>query len=644
MKSQENAGHAPACGCHEYEDKHALLCSVLSAVLLLGILLADKCWALASFLRLLAYVFAFIPVGWPVLRKAVAEASKGEWVNEYLLMSVAAAGAFCLGEYPEAVAVMLLYSIGEYCQDKAVGKAWRDIRALVGLRTEQVVVLEGEHRTQKRPDEVAVGNVIEVPAGGRVPLDAVLLSEPAHVDLSALTGESLPQLVTTGSSVSSGAIALESPMLLRVVHPYADSAMSRIFRMVEQANARKAPAELFMRRFARIYTPSVMLAALFVAFVPPLFMDFPAFWGDYLHRGLVFLVASCPCALVISIPLAYFCGIGLASRRGILFKGGSCLDAAAGVTDVVFDKTGTLTCGRFEVTRVVPVDTDASSLLSLMAGLELHSTHPLARALVTYATEHKVPAQRIESLRELPGMGLTAVADNSTVAVGNVRLMESLGLEIPAAVRTVAGTVLYCCCQGALMGYVVLCDRLKDDAARAVKSLRKLRVHSISVLSGDRQTIVAQLADDLHLDSGYGDLLPQQKMEHLKSMRGRGRCVAFVGDGINDAPALASCDIGFAMGDSGSDLAVETADVVLRGGHPLHVAYAMAIARVTRQIVWANVALALGAKLLVMCLGAAGVANMWMAVLADSGVALLCLLVVVAVQPFMSRRYLRKLA
>ena len=644
MKCQENAGQASACCCHEHEDKHALLCSVLSAILLLGILLADKCWALASFLRLLAYVFAFMPVGWPVLRKAVAEASKGEWANEYLLMSVAAVGAFYLGEYPEAVAVMLLYSIGEYCQDKAVGKARRDIRALVGLRTEQVVVVEGEHRTQKRPDEVTVGDVIEVPAGGRIPLDAVLLSEPAHVDLSALTGESLPQLVTTGSSVSSGAIALESPMLLRVVHPYADSAMSRILRMVEQANAHKAPAELFMRRFARIYTPVVMLVALFVAFVPPLFMDFPAFWGDYLHRALVFLVASCPCALVISIPLAYFCGIGLASRRGILFKGGNYLDAAAGVTDVVFDKTGTLTCGRFEVTRVVPVDAEASYLLSLMAGLELHSTHPLAHAVVTYAANSKIEPQSVGSLQELPGMGLTAVVNNCHVAVGNAKLMAKLGLDVPETDREIAGTVLYCSCQGALVGYVVLCDRLKSDAARAVASLRKLRVHSISVLSGDRQAIVAKLADDLHLDSGYGDLLPQQKMAHLKSMCGRGHRIAFVGDGINDAPALASCDIGFAMGDSGSDLAVETADIVLRGGNPLHVAFAMAIARVTRQIVWANVALALGVKLLVMCLGAAGVANMWMAVLADSGVALLCLLVVVVVQPFMSRRYLRKLA
>lgn len=644
MKSQENAGQAPACGCHDHKDKHALLCSVLSAILLLGILLADKCWALASFLRLLAYVFAFIPVGWPVLRKAVAEALKGEWANEYLLMSVAAAGAFCLGEYPEAVAVMLLYSIGEHCQDKAVGKARRDIRSLIGLRREQVMVVDGEHRTRKSPDKVMVGEVIEVPAGGRVPLDAVLLSEPTHVDLSALTGESLPQLVATGSSVSSGAIVLESPMLLRVVHPYADSAMSRIFRMVEQANARKAPAELFMRRFARLYTPFVMLAAVFVAFVPPLYLGFWTFWSDYLHRGLVFLVASCPCALVISIPLAYFCGIGLASRRGILFKGGNCLDAAAGVTDVVFDKTGTLTCGRFEVARVVPVNTDASSLLSLMAGLELHSTHPLARALVAYATNHNISPQSIASLREMPGMGLTAVVNNCNAAVGNARLMEKLGLEVPETDREIAGTVLYCCSGGVLQGYVVMSDRPKDDAARAIGSLRRLRVHSVSLLSGDRQAIVGKLARDLHLDAGFGDLLPQQKMEHLKSMRGRGRCVAFVGDGINDAPALASCDVGFAMGDSGSDLAVETADVVLRGGHPLHVAYAMAIARVTRRVVRANVTLALGAKLLVMCLGAAGVAGMWMAVLADSGVALLCLLVVVIVQPLLCRRSLRKLA
>ena len=644
MKSQENAGQAPACGCHEHEDEHALLYPVLSAILLLGILLADNCCALASFLRLLAYVCAFMPVGWPVLRKAVAEASKGEWANEYLLMSVAAVGAFCLGEYPEAVAVMLLYSIGEYCQDKAVGKARHDIRSLIGLRTQQVIVVAGEHRVQKRPEEVAVGDVIEVPVGGRIPLDSILLSASSHVNLSALTGESLPQLITTGSSVSSGAIVLDSPMLLRVMHPYADSTMSRIIQIVEQANARKASAELFMRRFARIYTPAVMLVALLVAFVPPLFLGFSAFFGDYLHRGLVFLVASCPCALVISIPLAYFCGIGLASRRGILFKGGNYLDAAASVTDVVFDKTGTLTCGRFEVARIVPVCSDASSLLSLMAGLELHSTHPLARALVAYTSDHNISPQSITSLREMPGMGLTAVVNNCNVAVGNAKLMKSLGLEISVEGHLSDGTVLYCCRQGVLSGYAVLRDQPKHDAARAIESLRKLRVSSVNLLSGDRQAIVDNLVKDLHLDRGLGDLLPQQKMEHLKSMRGRGRCVAFVGDGINDAPALASCDIGFAMGDSGSDLAVETADVVLRSGNPLHVAFAMAIARVTRSIVWINVALTLGVKLLVMSLGAAGVANLWLAALADSGVALLCLFVVVVVQPFLCRRSLRLLA
>ncbi len=628
------------------DDDGSLLPSLVSLVLLAVLLLADHCSGFAVPFRPVAYAIAFLPVGWPVLHRAVAEAVHGGWANEFLLMSIAAAGAFWLGEYPEAVAVMLFYSVGEYCQDKAVGSARRDIRSLVSLRPVGVTVADGSRRMQKKPEEVSVGEVIEVPAGGRVPIDAALLSAPSRIDLSALTGESMPRLAATGSVVPSGAIALERPLLLRVVHRYADSAMPRILRMVEEANGRKAPAELFMRRFARIYTPVVVLAALAIAFVPPLVMGFSDSFGSYLRRGLVFLVVSCPCALVVSIPLAYFGGIGLASRRGILFKGGNCLDVAARVTDVVFDKTGTLTCGHFEVERVEVYDGgSAVALLSLMAGMERHSTHPLARALTAYAESLHAAPQAVESLREVPGMGLTAVAGGHDVAVGNARLMQRCGIQMPEKACGAAGTVLYCCRRGVLAGCAILRDRPKEDARRAVEALRKQGMDSVSMLSGDRQAIVDSMAAELHLDHSYGDLLPQQKVDHIRAMAAvGGRCVAFVGDGINDAPALATGNVGFAMGDAGSDMAVEAADVVLRSGNPLHVAYAVAIGRATRQTVMANILMALGVKLTVMCLGVAGMANLWMAVFADSGVALLCVLNVMALLRLNIRCRLHRLA
>ncbi len=628
------------------EEDGSLLPSAVSLVLLVVLLLLDHCSGVAVPCRPLAYAVAFLPVGWPVLRKAVREAARGDWANEFLLMSVASAGAFYLGEYPEAVAVMLFYSVGEYWQDKAVGSARRDIRSLVSLRPVEVTVVDGSRRMQKKPEEVSVGEVIEVPAGGRIPLDAVSLSEPSRIDLSALTGESMPQLAATGSVVPSGAIALERPLLLRVARPYADSAMPRILRMVEEANGRKAPAELFMRRFARIYTPAVMLVALAIAFVPPLFLGFSDSFGSYLHRGLVFLVVSCPCALVVSIPLAYFGGIGLASRRGILFKGGNYLDAAARVTDVVFDKTGTLTCGHFEVERVEVHDGGSvTALLSLMAGMEQHSTHPLAHALMAYAGSRHAAPLAVESLHEVPGMGLTATAEGHDVAVGNARLMQHCGIPLPEKALGADGTVLYCCRQGVLAGYAILRDRPKKDALRAVEALRKQGVGSVSMLSGDRQAIVDSMAAELHLDHSYGDLLPQQKVEHLRALAGTGgHRVAFVGDGINDAPALASSNVGFAMGDAGSDMAVEAADVVLRSGNPLHVAYAVGIGKATRQTVMTNIVMALGVKLLVMCLGAVGMASLWMAVFADSGVALLCVLNVMAMLRLNIQCRLRKMA
>ena len=643
MSGSDKVSSHSGCGCSE--EWQGLLPAGVSLVLLFLLLAADRWMPLVSPFRLFAYVIAFLPVGCPVLRQAVGEALHGEWFNEFLLMAVAAFGAFYLGEYPEAVAVMLFYSVGEYCQDKAVERAHRSIRALVDLRPAEVSVVDSGGRKLKRPEEVEVGEVIEVPVGGRVPLDAILLSDASRIDASALTGESVPRLVETGMLVPSGVIVLERPLQLRVVHPYNESAMARVLKMVEEASDRKASAELFIRRFARVYTPTVILLAVLIALVPSLVLGFSENFGEYLHRALVFLVISCPCALVISIPLGYFSGIGIASHRGILFKGGNYLDAAAKVTDVVFDKTGTLTHGRFAVDGIVTFcEMGKTELLSILAGMEAYSTHPLARALMAYAEKSHIEPVPVKNLQEVAGMGLKADVNGCVAVVGNARWMEKNGLKIPDMSEKMTGTVLYCGYNGQLIGCAVLRDRPKEDARRAVAALKKMGISSVSMLSGDRQSIVDGMVSELDLDYGDGDLLPEQKVEYLKKQLGHERrTVAFVGDGINDAPALALSDVGFAMGDAGSDIAVETADVVLQSGSPVQVAFAVIIGRTTRQVVMANICMALGVKLLVMVLGAFGMANLWMAVFADSGVALLCVLNVVTLQRFLTDRRLKKL-
>lgn len=577
-------------------------------------------WGSLAALRPLYYFLAFLPVGLPVLREAWEELRGGDVWNEFLLMGVACICAFLIGEFPEAIGVMLFYSVGEWLQDRAVARAHRDIEALVDLRPDVARVVFGTEIAEKKPEDVQVGDVIEVPAGGRVPLDGVLLSESASFDTAALTGESLPRTIASGASVSAGMISLDRSVRLRVEKPYADSALSRIMQMVEEANNRKAPTELFIRRFARIYTPTVMAIALLLAVVPPLVCEGATF-SDFIYRACVFLVAACPCAFVIAIPLGYFAGIGKASSRGILFKGGNFLDAVCRLDTVVFDKTGTLTTGAFSVKKILPASGfEKEEILRVAAALEAHSTHPIARAIASAAPQPLPQASQVEEIR---GKGLRGSVDGRVVRVGNQRLVENADL----AEENSPFSFVYISIDGKFAGAIAVGDTPRAEAREAVERLQADGIAHVAMLSGDREEVVASVASELGVKEFYGALLPEDKAARMEQFVSEGRHCAFVGDGINDAPVLALADVGFAIG-AGSDAAVETADVVLQTDNPARVADAIEIGRRTRRLTLLNLALALGVKAVVLLLGLLGIANLWLAAFADTGVTLLCVVVV----------------
>lgn len=567
---------------------------------------------------LLWYVVAFLPVGWGVARETAGHALRGDVFNEYMLMTLASLGAFAIGEYPEAVAVMLLYQTGEMLQERAVERVRRNISSMVALRPDRASVVRDGTIVECSPEQVATGEVIEVRPGERVPLDGELLTAGSPFDTSVLTGESLPRMIATGGEVSAGMIAAGNVVRLRVTRPAGDSAVARILRLVEEASARKAPTELFIRRFARVYTPVVFSLAVLVVLVPWLCslaglagaFDF-ALW---FRRALIFLVISCPCALVISVPLGYFAGIGAASRRGILFKGGGSIDAVADVDTLAFDKTGTLTCGRFEVLRVEGLSDDD---IAMVAAMERTSVHPVARAIVEYGARLAAP-DAVPDVTTVPGYGLEA----GGWLAGSPRLLERHGISVPQMEGGEDGTVVCVAAGGAYKGRIVLGDVLRDDARQAVQGTGLRTV----ILSGDRQPIVDAAVAATGAALGIGDLLPGGKAEYIESLRREGHRVAFVGDGINDAPVLAASDVGIAFGDGSADMAVETADIVIHSGRLVKTGEAIAVARRTRRIVKQNIVFAVGFKVLVMILGVLGAANIWMAVFADTGVALLAVL------------------
>lgn len=560
------------------------------------------------------YLLAFAFVGLPVMKEAWETALKGDVFSEFMLMTIACIGAFAIGEYPEGVAVMLLYCIGEALQDRAVDRARDNIQELIAFRpTVAKVVVQGKI-IEKSPEEVQVGDILEVKAGDRVPLDGKLVSASAAFNTAALTGESLPRTFETGGEVLAGMIAVDAVSHLEVVRPASESAVSRILNMVESAAERKAPTELFIRRFARIYTPIVIGLALLTVVCPYLYSIFDSQYSyvftDWFRRALVFLVISCPCALVISVPLSYFAGIGLASKHGILFKGSNYLDAITEVDVVAFDKTGTLTTGEFAVQSVVGLDQEA---LQTVAAMEKSSNHPIAQAILKYC-----PTEENISSQDMAGYGLK----NDEWLVGNLKLLDREQVSYADALRSIPETVVAVARKGKYVGHIILADTIKEDAKKAISDL-PVRAE---MLSGDRQELVTKVAADLGISHAYGDLLPDGKVLHLQNVKKAGERVAFVGDGINDAPVLALSDVGIAMGGLGSDMAIETADVIIQTDQPSKVACAMRIGRYTRRIVNQNIALALGVKVVVMLLGLLGFANLWMAVFADSGVALLAVL------------------
>lgn len=628
--------NTPTCCCHGHcQDNEAtpsgwkpLLPAFVSAALLLGGLIFQP----KGFLALPLYALAYLPVAWPVWREAWEKLCRRDVFNEYTLMMTATLGAFAIGEYPEAVAVMLFYAIGEYFQDRATRRARRDIRSLVSLqpKTATVKLASGMLETRE-PAEVEPGETVVVKAGGRVPLDGKLLTESADFDTAALTGEPLPRTLHRGDEVQAGLIAMGQAVILQVLRPYQDSALQRILHLVEDATKRKAPAELLLSRFARVYTPLVIALAAATALLPPLWAN--ADWETWIYRALVFLVVSCPCALVISIPLCYFRGIGVASRLGILFKGGNYLDALTDVRCMVFDKTGTLTEGNFSLTKVLPTPPfDTATLLATCAAVEQHSTHPIAQAIVAAAHtqmpgwERDLPAGDM-AIAEEAGKGLRATIGGKTVLVGKTAWLETEGISLPPEWLSAGkGTSVACAIDGKAAGLLLLQDAPRPGAAAAIARLRRLGVKRFGILSGDRSENTAALAQELGIAESYGDLLPADKVRRLESIRlstQQGK-VAFVGDGINDAPVLALADVGIAMGEGGSDAAIETADVVLQSDQPARWADAVWIARHTRRLVILNISLALGVKAGVMLAAALGWAGLWAAVLADTGVALLC--------------------
>ena len=616
--------------CHE-EEGTAWQWQVLSLAMLVAGIVGDACqWLIFSgWVPAVWFLLAFLPVAVPVMREAWESLREKDVFNEFTLMLVASIGAFAIGEYPEAVAVMLFYSIGESLQDRAVDRARDNIKALVAVRPERAMVVDGDRLVERKPSEVEVGTLIEIKTGERVPLDGLLQGECAAFDTSALTGESVPRTVEDGGEVLAGMIAADRVVRLKVTRTEADSALSRIMRLVDDAAERKAPMELFIRKFARIYTPVVTLLAVLIVAVPWIVSLFGAFdytISDWLYRGLVFLVISCPCALVVSIPLGYFGGIGAASRLGILFKGGNYLDAMAKVKAVAFDKTGTLTKGEFQVVSITADGVSEDTLLQAVASAESGSNHPIAKAIAEAAKQRNVTTIAPAAVEELAGYGLKAIVDGSQVLAGNLRLLEKEGIAYPDSLKEVVDTMVCCAIGRRYAGCLCLADVAKDDAQEAMRRLKSEGVEHLAVLSGDRSAIVDRFASEVGIDEAFGDLLPADKVRKFEEFKNaHSGVVAYVGDGINDAPVLALSDVGIAMGGLGSDAAVETADVVIETDQPSRIADAVRVGKATRRIVTQNIVLALGVKVVVMLLGALGFANLWAAVFADVGVAMIAI-------------------
>ena len=578
----------------------------------------------AEYIRLGLYLVPYLIIGGDVLWRAVKNILAGQVFDENFLMCVATIGALCLADYKEAVAVMLFYQVGELFQNVAVSRSRRSIAELMDIRPDYANLERDGDIFRVEPDEVAVGDIIVIKPGERVPLDGLIIQGESQLDTAALTGESVPRDFAAGDDIISGAVNLTGLLRVRVSKDYGESTVSRILELVENAGEKKAKTENFITRFARVYTPVVCGLALLLAVIPPLFLS--QSWPVWIERGLIFLVVSCPCALVISVPMSFFGGIGGASRRGILIKGSSYLEVLSKAGTVVFDKTGTLTIGSFKVVAVHPESFSQERLLELAAHAESFSTHPIALS-IQEAYGRAVDKGRVRDVRELSGHGVTAVVDGLTVCAGNGLLMGDMGVDHRDC--HLSGTTVHLSVDGQYEGHIVISDAIKPDSAGAISSLKALGVSRTVMLTGDRRSVAAQAAGELGVDEYRAELLPNDKVETVERLlteKKPGSSLVFVGDGINDAPVLARADVGIAMGAMGSDAAIEAADVVLMDDKPSNIPVAVSIARKTMGIVRQNIWFALGVKAAVLILAAFGIASMWLAIFADVGVAFLAIL------------------
>jgi Cd2+/Zn2+-exporting ATPase len=629
----DDDGHDHEHSSEEKSTFQMFLPAIISFILLLVAIGFDnyfkQLW-FTGYVRIGWYILAYIPVGLPVVKEAFESIRKGDIFSEFLLMSIATIGAFAIGEFPEGVAVMLFYAIGEIFQTLAVQRAKANIKTLLDQRPDEVTILENNVAKTIKASTATIGDIIQLKAGEKLGLDGELLSDTASFNTSALTGESKPDTKAKGETVLAGMINLNAVCQVKVTVAYTDSKLSKILEMVQDATAKKAPTELFIRKFAKIYTPIVVVLAIAICVVPILFVENYQF-RDWLYRALVFLVISCPCALVISIPLGYFGGIGAASKNGILFKGSNFLDVMSTIQNVVMDKTGTMTEGVFKVQEVVfNTDFNKEDLLQLVNALESQSTHPVATAIHQFVGKIDSTIE-LKNVEEISGHGLKAEVDGKELLVGNFKLMDKFSIAYDIDPKSIVYTLIAVAYDKKFVGYLTIADSIKEDAQITIDKLKALGIKT-TMLSGDKDNVVQFVAQKLGITNAYGDLLPEDKVNKVKEIIAKNETVAFVGDGVNDAPVVALSNVGIAMGGLGSDATIETADVVIQDDMPSKIPMAINIGKQTKKIVWQNITLAFVVKAIVLILGAGGLATMWEAVFADVGVALLAILNAVRIQ------------
>ncbi len=653
LTKDKNSNNKTSCSCcadsdvhneHDHEHTHGesekttlqlFIPAIVSFVILMAGISLDnwipQTW-FTGWIRLALYLAAYLPVGFPVMKEAVESIRDGDFFSEFLLMSIATIGAFAIGEYPEGVAVMLFYSIGEAFQDIAVTRAKTNIKSLLDQRPDEVTILEDGQTKVIKAETAKIGQRIQLKPGEKLALDGELASEMASFNTAALTGESKPDSKKKGDEVLAGMINLNTVSEVIILKEFKDSKLSRILELVQNATSQKAKTELFIRKFARIYTPIVTFLAIAI-FILPYFI-FPSYdYKEWLYRACIFLVISCPCALVISIPLGYFGGIGAGSRNGILFKGSNFLDILADIKNVVMDKTGTLTEGVFKVKEVAILpEFNKDEILQLLNFIEGKSTHPIATAVHEFVgnVDHSL---KMEDIEDIAGYGLKGRVDGKDFLAGNFRLMDRFNITYDTDPAAFTETIIAIAFDGKFVGYITISDHIKEDAAAAIRELKKLGV-TPTMLSGDKSAVVNTVAQTLGIQNAFGDLLPEDKVNKVKEIKARGEKVVFVGDGVNDAPVVALSDVGIAMGGLGSDATIETADVVIQDDKPSKIPVAIKIGKETKKIVWQNITLAFVVKAAVLILGAGGLATMWEAVFADVGVALLAILNAVRIQRF----------